>query len=113
MSDVIKVLVFGTMPPCSCGRCLEAEKQARLAAKRFPRGQVVVEKHDAFSKAGRENQISVTPTVIIGGRKAAVGKVLSEEQIFEILITLVKRDGPRTAIQCSKIPYQKAILEPA
>jgi glycerol uptake facilitator protein len=86
--DSIKVLVFGTTPPCA--GCLQAEREAQRAAQRFPAGQVVVEKHDAFSIIGKENQVSTTPTIIVAGRKVAVGKVLTEDQIAEIVTTQLR-----------------------
>jgi hypothetical protein len=70
---------------------LQAEREAQWAAQRFPAGQVVVEKHDAFSIVGKENQVSVTPTIIIAGRKVAVGKALTEDQIAEIVTTQLRR----------------------
>jgi len=50
-----------------------------------------VEKHDAFSVIGKENQVSVTPTIIVAGRKVAVGKGLTEDQIAEIVTTQLRR----------------------
>jgi glycerol uptake facilitator protein len=91
-SDSIKVLVFGSTPPCL--GCLEAEREAQRAARRFPAGQIVVENHDAFSAVGKENQVSVTPTIIVAGRKVAVGKALSEDRIAEILTTMLRRSHP-------------------
>jgi glycerol uptake facilitator protein len=88
-SDSIKVLVFGTTPPCA--GCLQAEIEAQRAAQRFPAGQVIVEKHDAFSVIGKENQVSVTPTIIVAGRKVAVGKALSEDQIAKIVTAQLRQ----------------------
>ena len=96
MSDSIKVLVFGTTPPCTCGRCLQAERQAQLAAKLFPPGEVTVEKHDAISAIGKENHICVTPTIIVAGRKVAVGKVLAADEIARIIAVLLGRNGAET-----------------
>lgn len=79
----VKVLVFGTTPPCA--RCLEAERIARQAAENFPSGCVVVEKHDALSQAGRHFQIAVTPTIVVNEKKVAVGKVPSEAELVEII----------------------------
>jgi hypothetical protein len=85
----IKVLVFVSKPPCPCGRCLRAEREALRAAQKFPSDLVLVEKYDAFSIIAKENQISVTPTVVIAGKKVAVGRVLTEDRIAEIIANLL------------------------
>lgn len=83
MESAVKVFVFGTTP--ACARCLQAEKEARLAAGKFPPGRVTVEKHDALSETGRKYGVVITPTVVVAGRKVAVGKVLSEPELVEII----------------------------
>jgi len=79
----IKVLVFGPTP--SCARCRQAEKEAREAAAKFPPNQVLVEKHDAVSELARTFQVYMTPTVVINGRVAAVGRVLPMAELVEII----------------------------
>jgi len=83
MTNTIKILVFGTTP--SCARCLQAEKEAKGAAGRFPAGSVVVEKHDALSETGRKYGVIMTPTVIVAEKKVAVGRVLAEDDLVELL----------------------------
>ncbi|MFZ5650454.1 MAG: thioredoxin family protein [Bacillota bacterium] len=83
MTDPVKIMVFGTTP--ACARCLQAEKEARSAAERFPPGRVVVEKHNALSETGRKYGINITPTVLIMGRKVAAGRVLSEAELVELI----------------------------
>jgi len=83
MAEVIKVLVFGTIP--SCMRCLQAEKEARLAAESFPPGRVIVEKHNAMGNMGIKFGIMLTPTVIINGKTVAVGKVLKQSELVELI----------------------------
>ena len=79
----IEILIFGTVPPCS--RCLLAEKNAREAAAGFPEGLVSVEKVDAWSEKARKFKITMTPTLVINGEKAAVGKVLEQKELGEII----------------------------
>ncbi|MFZ5632559.1 MAG: thioredoxin family protein [Bacillota bacterium] len=83
MADSVKILVFGTTP--ACARCLQAEKEARRAAERFPPDRVIVEKHDALSEMGQRYGVLITPTVIVAGKKIAAGKVLSEGELVEII----------------------------
>ncbi|MEW6423223.1 MAG: thioredoxin family protein [Bacillota bacterium] len=83
MTDCVRVLVFGTTPPCA--RCRQAEEQARRAAEKFPAGQVLVEKHDALSELGQKYGIMMTPTVLINDKKVSVGKVLNESELAEII----------------------------
>ncbi|MGA2734676.1 MAG: hypothetical protein ABSG35_19030 [Syntrophobacteraceae bacterium] len=89
-SDSIKVLVFDTTAPCA--GFLQPEREAQRAAQRFPAGRVVAGKHDAFSVVGKENQVGVTPTIIVAGRKVAFDKALTEDRIAEILTTLLRRN---------------------
>ena len=79
----IEILIFGTQPPCT--RCLQAEKNAREAAAFYPEGLVSVEKCDAWSEQGIKSGITMTPTTIIQGEKAAVGKLLSIEELKSLL----------------------------
>ncbi|MCL6558553.1 MAG: MIP family channel protein [Firmicutes bacterium] len=83
MVNVVRVLVFGTTPPCA--RCKQAEKEARLAAEKFPPGRVIVEKHDALGELGRKYQVMMTPTIIIAEKTAAVGKILNESELVELI----------------------------
>lgn len=83
MADIVEILVFGATPACS--RCLQAEKEARSAAERFPPGSVVVKKHNALSETGRKYGVNITPTVLVMGKKLAAGKVLSEAELVEII----------------------------
>ncbi|MHB1043419.1 MAG: thioredoxin family protein [Eubacteriales bacterium] len=83
MAKVVKVLVFGATP--SCARCKKAEKEARLAAEKFPPGRVIVEKHDALGEIGQKYQIMLTPTIIISEKTVAVGKVLKESELVELI----------------------------
>ncbi len=83
MEGKVKVLVFGTTPPCA--RCKKAEEEAQRAAEKFSPGQVTVEKHDALSETGQKYEIMLTPTVVVNDKKVAVGKVLSEEELVEII----------------------------
>lgn len=83
MESKVKILVFGTNPPCA--KCQQAEREARLAAERFPAGQVVVEKHNALSEMGQKYGIAVTPTIIVNDKKVATGKVLTKDELVEIV----------------------------
>lgn len=83
MAKVVKVLVFGTTP--SCARCKQAEREARIAAEKFPPGRVIVEKHDALGEMGQKYQVMLTPTVIISEKTVAVGKVLMESELVELI----------------------------
>jgi len=51
-----------------------------------------VENHDALSALGKKNRITVTPKIIINGCKVAVGKVLTEGQIVEIVHAVLRRN---------------------
>jgi protein-disulfide isomerase len=79
----IKVLVFGPTP--SCARCRQAEQEAREAAAKFPPDRVVVEKHDAVSELARRFQVYMTPTVVVNGRVAAVGRLLPMTELVEVI----------------------------
>jgi hypothetical protein len=79
----IEILIFGAVPPCS--RCLLAERNAREAAAGFPEGLVSVEKVDAWSEKARKFKVTMTPTLVINGEKAAVGKVLDQKELGEII----------------------------
>jgi len=84
----LRILVFGTTPPCA--RCLQAEKEAVRAAQRFPAGRVTLEKHDAQSETARKYGVAITPTVIIEDKKFAVGKILTEEELVGIIRNLLE-----------------------
>jgi hypothetical protein len=79
----IEILIFGTVPPCS--RCLLAERNVREAAAGFPEALVSVEKMDAWSEKARILKITMTPTLVINGEKVAVGKVLGQKELGEII----------------------------
>ncbi len=79
----IEILIFGAVPPCS--RCLLVERNAREAAAGFPEGLVSVEKVDAWSEKARKFKINMTPTLVINGEKATVGKVLDQKELGEII----------------------------
>ena len=79
----VEILIFGAQPPCS--RCLLAERNAQEAATDFPEGLVSVEKVDAWSERARKFTITMTPTTVINGEKAAVGKVLDQTELKEII----------------------------
>lgn len=79
----VRILVFGTQPPCA--RCQQAEREAQLAAEKFPPGRVTVEKHDALSELGQKYGVMLTPTVMINGKTVAVGRVLKESELVEII----------------------------
>lgn len=83
MEGALKVMVFGTTPPCA--RCLQAEKAARRAAERFPPGRVEVEKYDALSEEGRMHGVVITPTVVAAGKKVVSGRLPGEEELVEII----------------------------
>ncbi len=88
MTKQVKILVFGTTPPCA--KCLQAEKEARRAAERFAPGQVIVEKLDALSATGQKHGIFLTPTVIVEGERIAGGKLVYENQLVELIEKLLK-----------------------
>jgi hypothetical protein len=79
----VKILIFGAQPPCA--RCLQAERIAREVAALYPEGLVSVEKLAAWSEQGKKYEITMTPTTIIQGEKAAVGRVLSAEELKGML----------------------------
>lgn len=79
----IEILIFGAVPPCS--RCLLAERNAREAAAGFPEGLVSVEKVDAWSEKARKFKITMTPTLVINGEKAAVGRVMDQKEVGELI----------------------------
>jgi predicted DsbA family dithiol-disulfide isomerase len=83
----VEILIFGAEPPCS--RCFLAERNAREAAAEFPEGLVTVDKVDAWSEKARKYRITMTPTTVINGDKAAVGRVLDREEIKAIIRGLV------------------------
>ena len=83
----VEILIFGAQPPCS--RCLLAERNAREAAADFPEGLISVEKVDAWSEKARKFRITMTPTTVINGEKAAVGKVLDQTELREMIQRIV------------------------
>jgi hypothetical protein len=85
--EKVEILIFGAQPPCS--RCLLAERNAREAAADFPEGLISVEKVDAWSEKARKFRITMTPTTVINGEKAAVGKVLDQTELREIIQRIV------------------------
>jgi hypothetical protein len=83
----VEILIFGTNPPCT--RCLQAEKIAREVAALFPEGLILIRKLDAWSDAGVRYKVTMTPTTMINGKRAAVGKVLSAEELKSLLDGIV------------------------
>jgi Thioredoxin domain len=83
----VEVLIFGAQPPCS--RCFLAERNAREAAADFPEGLITVEKVDAWSERAQKFRITMTPTTVINGEKAAVGKVLDRTELKEMIQKIV------------------------
>ena len=79
----VKIMVFGTTP--ACVRCRQAEMEARQAAEEFPAGQVTVEKYDALSEMGQKHGVTITPTILVNGRKVSSGKVPSRTELAEII----------------------------
>jgi hypothetical protein len=79
----IEILIFGTEPPCS--RCLLAEQNAREAAAGFPAGLISIEKWEAWSEKARKFKITMTPTTVVNGEKAAVGKVLDSRELKTLI----------------------------
>ena len=55
---MLQIKVFGTIPPCA--NCKRAEKQAQLAAAKFP-GQVEVLKLDVMSDEAQKYGLVTTP----------------------------------------------------
>ena len=55
----------------SCAGCLQAERVAQRATQRLPAGH---------------------PTIIVAGRKVAVGKALTEDRIAKIVTTQLRRN---------------------
>lgn len=82
----LKILVFGSTPPCAT--CTRAEQEAYQAAMRFPAGRVMVEKHDAQSAVARSYGVTMTPTVIVGDKKF-VGKIVSGQELIKIIDDLL------------------------
>lgn len=87
----VEILIFGALPPCAL--CLQAEKIAREAAALYPEGLVSVAKFYGFSEPAAKYQISVTPTTVINGEKAAVGKMLSPEELRARIDRLIGDDA--------------------
>jgi len=79
---MIQVKIFGTTPPC--GRCKEIERRANNVAARYP-DRVEVAKFDALSQEGDKYGIMLTPTLVIGDRVVATGRLLSEEELEEFV----------------------------
>ena len=75
---MIKVKIFGTTPPCA--KCKEMERRVRNVATKYS-ARVDVAKFDALSEEGDKYGIMSTPTLVIGERVVAVGKLVSEEEI--------------------------------
>ena len=61
-------------------KCKELERRARNVAARYP-GRVDVAKFDALSEEGDKYTVMSTPTVVIGDKVIAIGKLLSEEEL--------------------------------
>jgi disulfide oxidoreductase YuzD len=79
---MVTITVFGTTPPCA--RCKRAEREAQAAAERFP-GQVEVRKLDALGPEAEAYGMMVTPTIVIDDEIVATGKVLSADQLAQLV----------------------------
>lgn len=79
---MITVKVFGTTPPCA--KCQETERRARNVAEKYP-GQVTVNKFDALSEEGDQYSVMLTPTVVANEKVIAVGKLISEDELENIV----------------------------
>ena len=79
---MITVKVFGTTPPCA--KCKEMERRARNVAEKYP-GQVTVNKFDALSEEGDKYSVMLTPTVVANEKVIAVGKLISEDELENIV----------------------------
>ena len=79
---MIKVKVFGSMPPCA--KCKEVEKRAIKVAEKYP-GKVEVAKFGAMSEEGDKYGIILTPTVVINDTVVSVGKVISEDELEKFI----------------------------
>lgn len=79
---MVEIKVFGTTPPCA--KCKQAEEAAKRAAQEFG-DQVSVKKLDAMSAEGDKYQVMVTPTVVVGDRVVAVGKVVPASELVDAI----------------------------
>ena len=79
---MLTIKVFGTTPPCA--KCKRAEREAQAAAERFP-GRVEVRKLDALGPEAEAYGMMVTPTIVIGDEVVATGKVLSADQLAQLI----------------------------
>ena len=79
---MITVKVFGTTPPCA--KCKEMERRAKNVAEKYP-GQVTVNKFDALSEEGDKYSVMLTPTVVANEKVIAVGKLISEDELENIV----------------------------
>ena len=79
---MITVKVFGTTPPCA--KCKEMERRARNVAEKYP-GQVTVNKFDALSEEGDKYSVMLTPTVVANEKVIAVGKLISEDELENVV----------------------------
>jgi len=79
---MITVKVFGTTPPCA--KCKEMARRANNVAARYP-GRIEVAKFEALSAEGDKYGIMLTPTLVIGDRVVATGRLLSEEELEEFV----------------------------
>jgi thiol-disulfide isomerase/thioredoxin len=79
---MITVKVFGTTPPCA--KCKEMERRARNVAEKYP-GQVTVNKFYALSEEGDKYSVMLTPTVVVSEKVIAVGKLVSEDELENIV----------------------------
>lgn len=79
---MITVKVFGTTPPCA--KCKEMERRAKNVAEKYP-GQLAVNKFDALSEEGDKYSVMLTPTVVANEKVIAVGKLISEDELENIV----------------------------
>jgi len=87
---MIKIKVFGSMPPCA--KCKEVENRAKRVANKYP-GLIEVEKFDALSKEGDKYSVMLTPTVVINEKVIAVGKVLTESELERAINKAMEKES--------------------
>ena len=79
---MVTIKVFGSTPPCA--KCREVEKRALKVAGKYP-GQIAVSKLSALSEEGDKYGVLLTPTVVINDKVVAMGKVVSEDELEQLV----------------------------
>lgn len=79
---MLKIKVFGTVPPCA--NCVRAEKHARAAAAAFG-DQVEVIKLDAMGPEADAYGLMSTPLVVVGDEVVGRGKVVPAKRLEAII----------------------------